>query len=631
MGAVALQAGCSSTLDGGDDSLLGTGGAVFPGTGGWVSAGGTGSGGDVLGTGGSIIGAGGTVLSSGGSLTGSGGSDVGTGGTGGSTPNGPGQPTLPDGRGATVHFVTYEAENMMTNGFGLGPSRVFTEVPSEASGRRLVRLDAQGEYVKFTNGTASNSIVLRYSIPDGGADYWTTITVLVNGEFRTKLNLTSRYSWTYGNDSHFNKPDQNNPALGVPHHFFDETRALVGDIPVGATVEIRKDSGDNASHYDIDLVEMEQVGSPLGRPDGYLSITDCGATANDSSDDSNAIQTCIDQARSQNKGLYIPAGVFRATSGDGFSVGNVTIRGAGMWHSTIQGYFARFDCWENNCKYYDFSVFGDTTQRIDDSPETAFSGNGSSNVVLENIWIEHEKVGYWTGPNTNNLRISSCRMRNLHADAVNFYAGTSNSIVENTHTRNTGDDALAMWAHNTNGYGAGHDNVFRHNYMQLPWKANCIGLYGGSNNKIEDNVCSDVVQYPGILLARQFNGHSFGGTNRIDRNTLFRAGGWAYGQAHGAIKFHADQGPLQNFVVTALDIVEPTNAGVHVQGQSYIDSVWLNGVTITNPGYGSFYLNAGSEGSMDAVNVVATGNSTGVINDSNGDFNLIKGSGSSGW
>jgi hypothetical protein len=70
--------------------------------------------------------------------------------------------------------------------------------------------------------------------------------------------------------------------------------------------------------------------------------------------------------------------------------------------------------------------------------------------------------------------------------------------VENNHFRNTGDDAIAAWSHDSMGAGPGHDNVFRHNYAQVPWKANCFALYGGSDNRVEDNVCADVVQYPGI-------------------------------------------------------------------------------------------------------------------------------------
>src|SRR5690606_35019838 len=109
--------------------------------------------------------------------------------------------------------------------------------------------------------------------------------------------------------------------------------------------------------------------------------------------------------------------------------------------------------------YRDFAILGDTVHRDDTSPETAFGGNGSSNVVVERVWAEHTKTGYWTGAETNGLRISSCRFRNLMADGVNLYGGTSNSIVENSHFRNTGDDAIAGWAHSP--HSTNSNNAFR--------------------------------------------------------------------------------------------------------------------------------------------------------------------------
>ena len=413
--------------------------------------------------------------------------------------------------------------------------------PKLRAGKRCGSRSA-GHYVRFTNQSASNSIVVRYSIPDGGSDYWATLGVYVNDELRKRLSVTSRYSWTYGGgDQDFNHPDQNNPARGTPHHYFDEARALIGDVPAGAKVMVRKDAADAAAEYVIDLVDMEAAPPALAKPQDFLSVSeDCGATPNDTSDDSAALQRCIDRVQGERRrGLYIPAGEFKSLSRP-LSVSNITIRGAGMWHSTISGFHARFDCWGNNCKFYDFAVFGDTILRDDNSPETAFGGNGSSGALLENIWIEHTKTGYWTGANTDGLVIRNCRMRNLFADGVNFYGGTSNSIVENTHARNTGDDAFASWSPGDRAIN--RNNVFRHNFVQVPWKANCYALYGGQDIVIEDNVCADTVQYPGILLARQFGSHPFSGRIRIERNSLIRAGGNAYNQGHGAFKLHAAEG-----------------------------------------------------------------------------------------
>jgi hypothetical protein len=394
---------------------------------------------------------------------------------------------------------------------------------------------------------------------------------------------------------------------------------------------IRKDSTDSAGYYDIDLVDMEQVPGPLGQPGGYLSLTgDCGATANDGSDDSNAIQSCVDRARGEGRGLYIPQGTFNSYSRV-ISVAGITIRGAGMWYSTISGYNAHFDCWGNNCQYYDFAVSGDSTQRLDTSADTAFGGNGSSGVILDSIWIEHTKTGYWPGPGTNGLTIRNSRIRDLFADGVNLFGGTSNSTITNNHARNTGDDSFAAWSDGSNGQGPSSNNTISNNYVQLPWRANCFALYGGNNNRLQDNVCSDVVQFPGILLAHQFGSLPFGGTTQVARNTLIRAGAWAYNQAQGALKIHAAEGPISGISVTDLDVQGATYYAIHVQGQSSISGVSISNVTVSNPGSGTFYLNWGANGSLGASNVVATGSPLGVRDDTGGAFQVNRGGGNSGW
>lgn len=129
----------------------------------------------------------------GGSVAGSGGDTAGSGGsTGGGHFQDDGESwfLFDEERGARVRFTTYEAEFMETNGELLGPTREFGQVASEASGRQAVRLDAEGDFVSLVNAKASNSVVVRYSIPDRGGDYWTKLTVLVDGEERVKLDVT---------------------------------------------------------------------------------------------------------------------------------------------------------------------------------------------------------------------------------------------------------------------------------------------------------------------------------------------------------------------------------------------------------------------------------------------------------
>ena len=99
------------------------------------------------------------------------------------------------GRGATVPFVEQEAEDATFNGTLIGPDRRFTTLPSEASGRRAVRLDAAGQFVEFTLTQQANAMVVRYSVPDNAAGTGITapISLLVNGSAAQTVQLTSRY------------------------------------------------------------------------------------------------------------------------------------------------------------------------------------------------------------------------------------------------------------------------------------------------------------------------------------------------------------------------------------------------------------------------------------------------------
>ncbi|WP_329360691.1 hypothetical protein [Streptomyces sp. NBC_01483] len=50
-------------------------------------------------------------------------------------------------------------------------------------------------------------------------------------------------------------------------------------IPAGATFSLRKDSDNSASFYDVDSVDVENPPAPLTQPANSISITSCGAVA----------------------------------------------------------------------------------------------------------------------------------------------------------------------------------------------------------------------------------------------------------------------------------------------------------------------------------------------------------------
>jgi hypothetical protein len=598
---------------------------------------GAGSGGGSA-TGGGATSGEGTVTSGGGAA--SSGSN-GVGGSSASTSSGStGGPDLPPPalRGATLPYWEYEAEAATTTGTLLDASRAQGDLAAESSGRRAVRLDATGQHIDFKLEHPTSSIVVRYAMPDapGGGGIDATLGLYINGVRKQSLALTSRYAWLYGGEA---DSISNNPGGGA-HHFFDEAHALIGDVPAGATITLQKDGEDTAAYYVIDLVDFEQVAPPLARPAGSLSLTDFGATPDDGQDDGAAIQKAIDAAKSQGKVLWIPEGTFDSASTP-FVVSGVTIQGAGMWYSTLHGASAQFKVSGNDNKFHDFALFGEVTARHDDKGENGFDGPAGTGSRLENIWIEHEKCGYWVGKGaypgapdkalTDGLVIHGIRVRDTFADGVNLCNGTRGSVVEQSHFRNTGDDAIAFWSPSFDGI-ADENNIARFNTVQLPWRANCFAIYGGKDGTIEDSVCADTAEYPGVLISSGFSSRPFDGTTRVQRTTLTRAGGSMYNQEHGALKLFADQGPITNLVVQDLIIADPTYSGIHVQGPNPVTGSSLDGVQVSGAGAAGILINSNAQGGAQASNVTVTGSAKAALqNDAPGAWTFQKGAGNAGW
>jgi hypothetical protein len=72
-----------------------------------------------------------------------------------------------------------------------------------------------------------------------------------------------------------------------------------------------------------------------------------------------------------------------------------------------------------------------------------FNFNGTSNMTIDNIWIEHQMCLYW-GANTDNSTIKNSRIRDTFADSINMTNGSVGNTVSNNDARSTGDDSFAL-------------------------------------------------------------------------------------------------------------------------------------------------------------------------------------------
>ncbi|KAI7273286.1 hypothetical protein KC345_g7008 [Hortaea werneckii] len=545
----------------------------------------------------------------------------------------------PSFRGATLPYITYEAEQGHSNAEPAGPSTDFKTMASEASGRAAVNLSRTGDFVEFGLKESANFMTLRYAIPDAAAGGGTdaTLTVYVNGVKSGKMNLSSEYAWVYGK-----YPWSNDPAEGDGHRFFDESQTFLGDLPAGAVIRLQKDADDNAEYYMIDLAELETAPDAYTMPGGYLSVAGYGAVADDGADDSAAFAAAIREAQQTGKGVWVPQGVFRFADGP-LDISNVTIRGAGMWYSVIEG--AGFMGTGSNIQVYDLKLDVGVTSRQDSQPEAAFDGTFGRNSILQGLWIERAKVGVWStmtaGVPTDGLYIAGLRIRNTYADGINLTTGTVNSMVEQTQIRGSGDDSIALWSQvpdtltgtpeEISASAKVANNTVRFNSVQLPWLADGIAVFGGSDNRVQDNLISDtIVSGAGIAVSTRFNPVSFGGTTVIERNTLLRTGSheFNWNQDFGGIWIFVDQIALDGDIeVRNNNVLDSTFQGLYISGPNTVHDGRVNIQDLVIDGSGTWGINAaqGVSGSVVLDNVILRNNKVGnIFNGMAADFSLIE-------
>ncbi len=368
------------------------------------------------------------------------------------------------GRGANMPYDMYEAEDGSVGGGAavVGPNRTIGDLAGEASGRKAVTLNQTGAYVQWTSRAATNSIVARFSIPDGTTS---SINVYVNGTLNKTLPLTSKYAWLYGNET-----APQNSGTG-PRHIYDEANILLtGSFPAGSTIKLQKD-GANSGSIAIDFINLEQV-APQANPDPARYVVPTGF-------DQQSVQNALDTARQDTTktGVYLPAGDYQTSSKFQVYGRALQVVGAGPWYTrfftpstqteTDAGF--RADSTANGSRFANFAFFGNYTIRID-GPGKVFDFSNVANVTIENIWAEHVVCLYW-GANTDHMTIKNSRIRDTFADGINMTNGSTDNLVDNNEARSTGDDSFALFSAIDAGGSDEINNVYSNLTSLLTWRA----------------------------------------------------------------------------------------------------------------------------------------------------------------
>jgi hypothetical protein len=527
--------------------------------------------------------------------------------------------------GATTPFTSLEAESGTTLLAGASavsltsaPTTQYSSAALEASGHGYVHLAGTGQGVQWTNTTGQpiSFINVRESIPDtaSGGGNTGTLDLYVNGVFRQTLNVDSKQTWIY-EGTNYNNSDDQNPADGGPRDFWDETHAFVTGAPIaaGSTFSLVKDAANSLASYDVDVVDVENPPAAVAQPANSISITSCGAVADNTPtngdgdsqavDSTGAIQTCINQAQSQGKILWIPAGTFYLKGTTGLTAQGITIEGAGMWYSTIyrevplpnnQGLAAIFSV--TSCAVSGFHLDSNATSRGTAGGDGGAMDTTGTNWVADGIWSQHVESGFWasgTGGIVRNSRVTSEWADGINLNNVSLNGTVGNNLTAtNNFVRGTGDDAMAInsVAYNTNGgttttYTAMANTTLTNNTLVAPWGGKGIGIYGGGGHHVQNNHISDTARYIGLGAGRfGVNGSDLTSAT-VSGNLVERSGGNGYSQGQPALQI-GNGGDGQNTGV--VDQVSATGNTISASlydavGFSQSTNTTLQNNTITSP------------------------------------------------
>ncbi|ROS78612.1 cellulose binding domain-containing protein [Cellulomonas sp. PhB143] len=507
--------------------------------------------------------------------------------------------------GATVPYIEHEAEQGLTNGEILAPSRAFHDVAAEASGRQAVRLADAGDHVEWRLTEPTSSLVLRASIPDtaDGAGQIGSLGVYAGKKKVADVPVSSEHSWVYGG-----YPYDNDPSGGSPQRYFDESRVRFPTLPAGTTLRLQKDKASADLDYTVDLVDTELVPRALAAPDGFLDVTGFGATPDDGTDDTAAVQAAVDAATEAGTGVWVPEGRFTLSAR--VRVHAVTVRGAGPWYSVLEGTDGKGGIYAqgSGVTVADLMIDGDVDHRDDGHTDAALEGSFGAGSLVQDVWVEHTKVGLWADAGTDGLYALGLRVRDTYADGVHLHGSVSDSRVEHSVVRNTGDDAMAMWSAG----GAVTRSVFAHDTVQVPLLGNGLAIYGGDSNAVTDNAVSDTLTAAaGVAVSTRFNPVPFSGTTVVDGNTLVRTGGWEpnWSTSFGAVWVFADTSHITTPVVLSDNrILDSTYEGILVSGSKWVNELTVRDTTITDTGSYGLAFRVG--GNHHLKNVVVSGNPT---------------------
>lgn len=508
-------------------------------------------------------------------------------------------------------YKRYEADAGVYSGGAILKNVSFDQAltQSEASEKKYIELAAQNSFIKWQVLNASGGMTLRFTMPDSndGTGLTGSLDVFVNESKVGSIDLTSFYAWQYfdkseGSDRH----PVNTPSTGNPRMRFDEERfKFPVELQVGDELKLVKINDDGIA-YGVDFVELEAVPGKIVKPNGFISVTDSefGAIPDDNGDDMEAFEAAITKAKETNAGLYIPEGKFLLSKNITIDSDGFTLQGAGIWYTHL--HWTGYSGTDADGGIYgvgseahvsDFYMTSNLNNR--DGGYRAFSMYWGKNSLIENIWLSHFSVGFWTSDNytesslnvADQLTIRNCRIRNTYADGCNFSRGARNCVLEHCSLRNNGDDAMATVSHSPEVVGPCTNNTFRYNTVEFVNRAAGLGIFGGEQHEAHHCIIKDNFAGAGIRVNSTFPASPYVSSSTINiYNMQVERCGTRYAlwdNNIGSINLKTRYYDVQNINLKDIDIIDAQTDAIQIEratDETEMRSVYLENITIKGTG-----------------------------------------------
>jgi Ricin-type beta-trefoil lectin domain-like len=266
------------------------------------------------------------------------------------------------------------------------------------------------------------------------------------------------------------------------------------------------------------------------QPPNTLSILSYGASTG-SSDNTTAIQNCINAAQSEGEGVWIPAGTYTITGT--LNATGILIAGAGMTSSVIyrnqnSSSVVATQLGLTSCTIQDIGIDGNGTSRgVNASYGINIKGVGW---LIQRVQIHHSDAGIWASGTSGTVQ--NCNMLQTFADGVNINNSSStpngagaNLTIQNCTQNGAGDDGFAI---NAQGEDSGWANMTNPKIISCTslnaFYANGIRIAGGSNAVVQSCMVSNTTHECGIEASSYGSGGFPIANGLIKGNLIYGSG-----------------------------------------------------------------------------------------------------------